>query len=138
MPLSAFQDYCSEKNNVFHEVRFLVFSWSTAAAVLYLPILEAVYQLQLLMQTLLRVGHAVFETQTKLSGGRSPVWNRTIHAYLPNGVESIYIQIFDEFSLQWMAQLSQSRTVSVSSHGLDAKKSGAWTTIVLPLYNLEK
>ncbi|RCN28784.1 hypothetical protein ANCCAN_25470 [Ancylostoma caninum] len=45
----------------------------------------------------LRVGHAVFETQTKLSGGRSPVWNRTVHAYLPNGVESIYIQIFDEF-----------------------------------------
>ncbi|KAK6021591.1 CUE domain protein, partial [Ostertagia ostertagi] len=44
----------------------------------------------------LRVGHAVFETQTKLSGGRSPVWNRTVHAYLPNGVESIYIQIFDE------------------------------------------
>ncbi|WKX92235.1 hypothetical protein Q1695_010344 [Nippostrongylus brasiliensis] len=44
----------------------------------------------------LRVGHAVFETQTKLSGGRSPVWNRTVHAYLPNGVESVYIQIFDE------------------------------------------
>ncbi|ETN73048.1 hypothetical protein NECAME_04356, partial [Necator americanus] len=44
----------------------------------------------------LRVGHAVFETQTKLSGGRSPIWNRTIHAYLPNGVESIYVQIFDE------------------------------------------
>uniref|UniRef100_A0A158P862 CUE domain-containing protein n=1 Tax=Angiostrongylus cantonensis TaxID=6313 RepID=A0A158P862_ANGCA len=44
----------------------------------------------------LRVGHAVFETQTKLSGGKSPVWNRTVHAYLPNGVESIYIQIFDE------------------------------------------
>ncbi|VDM54650.1 unnamed protein product [Angiostrongylus costaricensis] len=44
----------------------------------------------------LRVGHAVFETQTKLSGGKSPVWNRTVHAYLPNGVESIYVQIFDE------------------------------------------
>lgn len=44
----------------------------------------------------LRVGHAVFETQTKLSGGRSPVWNRTVHAYLPNGVESIYVQIYDE------------------------------------------
>ncbi|KAJ1371849.1 hypothetical protein KIN20_033879 [Parelaphostrongylus tenuis] len=44
----------------------------------------------------LRVGHAIFETQTKLSGGKSPVWNRTVHAYLPNGVESIYIQIFDE------------------------------------------
>ena len=46
----------------------------------------------------LRVGHTVFETQTKLSGGRSPMWNRTVHAYLPNGVESIYIQIFDEVS----------------------------------------
>ncbi|PAV58253.1 hypothetical protein WR25_11909 isoform B [Diploscapter pachys] len=44
----------------------------------------------------IRVGHAGFETQTNLSGGRNPVWNRTIHAYLPVGVDSIYVQIFDE------------------------------------------
>ncbi|CAD6196176.1 unnamed protein product [Caenorhabditis auriculariae] len=43
-----------------------------------------------------RVGNAVFETNTVLSGGRQPAWNRTVHAYLPNNVESIYIQIFDE------------------------------------------
>ncbi|CAJ0944526.1 unnamed protein product, partial [Mesorhabditis belari] len=43
-----------------------------------------------------RVGEAVFETPTKISGGRQPVWNRIVHAYLPNGVESVYVQIFDE------------------------------------------
>ena len=44
----------------------------------------------------LRVGHATFETPTKLSGGRTPFWNRIVHAYLPNGVDSIFVQIFDE------------------------------------------
>ncbi|KJH42306.1 C2 domain protein [Dictyocaulus viviparus] len=62
----------------------------------------------------LRVGHAVFETQTKLSGGKSPVWNRTVHAYLPNGVESIYIQIFDE-------------------KAFSADECVAWAHVMLPL-----
>ncbi|GMR53071.1 hypothetical protein PMAYCL1PPCAC_23266, partial [Pristionchus mayeri] len=44
----------------------------------------------------LRVGHASFETPTKLSGGRTPFWNRIVHAYLPVGVDSIFVQIFDE------------------------------------------
>ncbi|KAI6182786.1 Toll-interacting protein [Aphelenchoides bicaudatus] len=46
----------------------------------------------------LRIGNAVFETHTNVSGGKTPVWNRIVNAYLPNGVESIYIQIFDERS----------------------------------------
>lgn len=43
-----------------------------------------------------RVGNSTFETPTKISAGRQPVWNRVVHAYLPNNVESIYVQIFDE------------------------------------------
>lgn len=46
----------------------------------------------------LRVGNAVFETHTCVSGGKAPTWNRVINAYLPVGVESIYVQIFDEVS----------------------------------------
>ncbi|CAD5206698.1 unnamed protein product [Bursaphelenchus okinawaensis] len=45
-----------------------------------------------------RVGNAVFETHTCINGGKVPVWNRVINAYLPVGVESIYVQIFDERS----------------------------------------
>lgn len=43
-----------------------------------------------------RVGNVAFDTNVAANAGRSPVWNRTLNAYLPNNVESIYIQIFDE------------------------------------------
>ncbi|KAH7716814.1 CBN-TLI-1 protein [Aphelenchoides avenae] len=45
-----------------------------------------------------RIGNTIFETPTAVSAGKAPAWNRTINAYLPEGVESIYIQIFDERS----------------------------------------
>ncbi|CAI4224245.1 unnamed protein product [Auanema sp. JU1783] len=44
----------------------------------------------------LRIGSNLFETQTSVSGGRNPTWNRTIYSYIPVGVDSVYIQIFDE------------------------------------------
>lgn len=44
----------------------------------------------------IRVGNTIFETNTSMSGGKTPSWNRIVNAYLPVGVESIYVQIFDE------------------------------------------
>ncbi|KAI6178321.1 CUE domain-containing protein [Aphelenchoides besseyi] len=46
----------------------------------------------------MRIGSAVFETHTSVNGGKTPTWNRIINAYLPNGVESVYVQVFDERS----------------------------------------
>jgi toll-interacting protein len=46
----------------------------------------------------IRVGHAVFETHTCPSGGRTPLWNKALHAAMPSGVDAIYIEIFDERS----------------------------------------
>ncbi|MFH4974582.1 hypothetical protein AB6A40_001291 [Gnathostoma spinigerum] len=46
----------------------------------------------------LRVGNTVFETPTNINGGKAPRWDRVINAYLPHGVESIYLQIYDEKS----------------------------------------
>uniref|UniRef100_A0A8R1HWF7 C2 domain-containing protein n=2 Tax=Caenorhabditis japonica TaxID=281687 RepID=A0A8R1HWF7_CAEJA len=43
-----------------------------------------------------RVGNVAFDTNVAANAGRSPTWNRTLNAYLPTNVESIYIQIFDE------------------------------------------
>ena len=44
----------------------------------------------------LRVGNTVFETPTDANGSKTPIWNRTIHSYLPDGVDAIFIEIFDE------------------------------------------
>ncbi|VDM97916.1 unnamed protein product [Thelazia callipaeda] len=44
----------------------------------------------------IHIGNYVLETSTDASGGKTPKWNRIINTYLPHGVESFYLQIFDE------------------------------------------
>ncbi|KAL1228572.1 Toll-interacting protein [Trichinella spiralis] len=44
----------------------------------------------------LRVGSGLFETPTDPGGGKTPKWNRSIQCYLPDGLDSIYLEIFDE------------------------------------------
>lgn len=48
----------------------------------------------------IRVGHYVYETLTDPNGGKNPRWNRAIHTQLPPGVNSIYIEVFDECSFK--------------------------------------
>ncbi|KAL1459726.1 hypothetical protein WDU94_011681 [Cyamophila willieti] len=46
----------------------------------------------------LRVGHCVYETHTDPSGGKTPRWNKEVFCLLPQGVNSIYLEIYDECS----------------------------------------
>ncbi|BES89893.1 Hypothetical protein NTJ_02700 [Nesidiocoris tenuis] len=46
----------------------------------------------------LRVGHCTYETQTDTNGGRNPHWNKVVQCLLPQGVNTIYIEIYDECS----------------------------------------
>lgn len=47
----------------------------------------------------LRIGHCIYETHADPSAGKTPRWNKKIQCYLPLGVKSVSVEIYDECSL---------------------------------------
>lgn len=47
----------------------------------------------------LRIGHHSYETPSDFRGGKFPTWNKTFYSYLPHGIKTISIEIFDERSV---------------------------------------
>lgn len=44
----------------------------------------------------LQVGHSVIEIPTCANGSKNPRWNKVVHAYLPEGVDTFSVEIYDE------------------------------------------
>nr|ABZ80666.1 tollip-like protein [Sitophilus zeamais] len=44
----------------------------------------------------IRVGHSIYETPTDPNGGKNPRWNKVIYCWIPQGISTMTIEIFDE------------------------------------------
>ncbi|XP_076351155.1 DEP domain-containing protein 7-like isoform X2 [Tachypleus tridentatus] len=47
----------------------------------------------------LHVGHTTYKTPTNYFGAKTPLWNKLFYCYLPTGVTSLYLEVFDETPL---------------------------------------
>ncbi|PSN31565.1 Toll-interacting protein [Blattella germanica] len=73
----------------------------------------------------LRVGHCVYETHTDPNGGKNPRWNKVVQCLLPQGVTSIYLEIYDECSFT-MDELIAWAHIPISQPVLNGETHEDW------------
>lgn len=73
----------------------------------------------------LRVGHCIYETHTDPNGGKNPKWNRVVQCLLPQGINSIYLQIFDECSFT-MDELIAWAQIPIPQNVMDGETYEDW------------
>ncbi|XP_074595495.1 toll-interacting protein-like [Brevipalpus obovatus] len=76
----------------------------------------------------LRIGHQIYETRTCYRGGKNPQWNRIFLCFLPNGVNRMAIEIYDECAF------TQDEKVAWAEHTIppqifDGETVESWITL---------
>ncbi|XP_037086722.1 LOW QUALITY PROTEIN: toll-interacting protein-like [Pollicipes pollicipes] len=61
----------------------------------------------------LRLGHCVYETQTCYNGATNPRWNKAVMCYVPHGVTSLHLEVYDECSFTTDDQLVAQATIQI-------------------------
>ena len=72
-----------------------------------------------------RVGHCVYETHTDPNGGKNPRWNKITHCLLPQGVNTMYIEIYDERSFT-IDELIAWTTITIPQQVLKGETHEDW------------
>jgi len=75
-----------------------------------------------------RIGHSVFETHSDMRGGKFPNWNKTITSYLPAGIKTIHIEVFDEKTLTPDERIAYTDYV-IPDEGLQGKFLDTWVPL---------
>ncbi|XP_018326746.1 toll-interacting protein [Agrilus planipennis] len=73
----------------------------------------------------IRVGHCVYETHTDPNGGKNPRWNKVIQCLLPQGVNTISIEIYDECSFT-MDELIAWATITIPQQVMTGETHEDW------------
>lgn len=75
-----------------------------------------------------RIGHTVYETHSDLRGGKFPNWNKTITSYLPQGVKTIYLDVFDERTLTADERIAHAE-YTLTEEALEGKFVDTWVPL---------
>ncbi|KAL1509770.1 hypothetical protein ABEB36_004455 [Hypothenemus hampei] len=73
----------------------------------------------------IRIGHVTYETPTDPNGGKNPRWNKVIQCYLPQGIHTMNIEIFDERSFT-MDELIASTQIDIPQRVLSGETHEDW------------
>lgn len=75
-----------------------------------------------------RIGHTVYETHADIRSGKFPNWNKTITSYLPQGIKSIYIEVFDEHTLTADERIAHAEYI-ITDEAMQGKFIDTWVPL---------
>ncbi|XP_028139669.1 toll-interacting protein [Diabrotica virgifera virgifera] len=73
----------------------------------------------------IRVGHSIYETPTDPNGSKNPRWNKVVYCFLPHGINTITIEIFDERSFT-MDELIAWAQITIPAQVLSGETHEDW------------